>query len=142
MYVLFRRFFKNLTPCMTKLRVLVLSLTDFTDISNALRLWKISVCCWLYLLRGEIQQCHVFCFVLLFCLDHFNWHKYVNCKWNILQICIYNSLSIVIMFIFVVPFLKVLCNMILFFLILNNYKSENGNICRFEVNIMNKNVEL
>ncbi len=67
-------------------------------------------------LRGEIQQCHVFCFVLLFCLDHFNWHKYVNCKWNILQIDIYNSFLIVIMFMFVGPFLfEALCNMIVFF---------------------------
>ncbi len=32
--VLFCRFLKNLTLCMTKLRVLVLSFPDFTDISK------------------------------------------------------------------------------------------------------------
>jgi hypothetical protein len=40
--VLFCRFFFNLTPRMTKLRVLVLSLPDFTDISNINREFKIS----------------------------------------------------------------------------------------------------
>ncbi len=36
--VLFCRFFSNLNLCMTKLRVLVLSFPDFTDISNTLLL--------------------------------------------------------------------------------------------------------
>ncbi len=81
------------------------------------------------------------CFVVLFSLDHFNWHKYVNCKWNILQIDIY-SLSIVIMFMFVGPFLlEAFVYMFVFSLILNNCKSRNGNICRFEVKIMNDNVD-
>jgi hypothetical protein len=42
--LLFCRFFKNLTLCMTKLRVLVLSFPDFTDISIVLakfgNFWK------------------------------------------------------------------------------------------------------
>jgi hypothetical protein len=38
--VLFRRFFKNPTLCTTKLKVLVLSFPDFTDISNVSLLQK------------------------------------------------------------------------------------------------------
>jgi len=36
--VLFCRFFKDLTLCMTKLRVLVLSFPDFKDISSVSKL--------------------------------------------------------------------------------------------------------
>jgi hypothetical protein len=44
---------------------------------------------------------------------------------------------------FVGPFLlEALCSMFVPFLILNNYKCRNGNICRFEVKIMNENIEL
>jgi len=42
--VFFLQVFKNLTPCMTKLGVLVLSFHDFTDIANINGFWDFQHC--------------------------------------------------------------------------------------------------
>jgi hypothetical protein len=44
--LLFCRFFLNLTLCMTKLRVLILSFPDFMDISIMLKISKIQSKCY------------------------------------------------------------------------------------------------
>ncbi len=69
--VLFGRFFSNLTLCMTKLRVQVLSFPDFTDISNTLLLLAAST---LIILLSEVLKYSRRQFPILF----FLWRKTLN----------------------------------------------------------------
>jgi hypothetical protein len=69
--VLFCRFFSNLTLCMTKLRVQVLSFPDFTDISNTLLLLAAST---LIILLSEMLKYSKRQFPILF----FVWRKTLN----------------------------------------------------------------
>jgi hypothetical protein len=69
--VLFCRFFSNLTLCMTKLRVQVLSFPDFTDISNTLLLLAAST---LIILLSEVLKYSRRQFPILF----FLWRKTLN----------------------------------------------------------------